>query len=215
MIPVAPGVFSSFGMVVADHSHYARASYLAALNRVEAAELERRFTSLEEQAAGQLRHDTGETPTRLRRSAAMRYALQEWELPVELPPGPFGCDDLDAIRDRFHKAHHARYGFAREDRPVELVALLVSASVRAPAVAYGATNGRDAARPAEGQRTWPVVVDPREGRVDVVVHARDGLRAGDELHGPLVVTEPTSTTYVQPGWTLVVDGMGNLVARAA
>jgi hypothetical protein len=29
------------------------------------------------------------------------------------------------------------------------------------------------------------------------------------------VTEPTSTTYVQPGWNLVVDGMGNLVARAA
>ena len=72
-----------------------------------------------------------------------------------------------------------------------------------------------AARQAEGDRTWPVVVDAREGRVDVVVHARDVLRAGDELHGPVVVTEPTSTTYVQPEWTVVVDGMGNLVARAA
>ncbi len=32
---------------------------------------------------------------------------------------------------------------------------------------------------------------------------------------PVVVTEPTSTTYVQPGWDVIVDPMGNLVARAA
>jgi N-methylhydantoinase A/oxoprolinase/acetone carboxylase beta subunit len=144
----------------------------------------------------------------------MRYALQEWELPVELPAGPFACDDLDEIRARFHKAHHARYGFSREDRPVELVALLVSAAIPAPPVTYGAT-GHCRAGGGDGPRTWPIVVDPHEGAIDVVVHARARLEAGDKLHGPLVVTEPTSTTYVQPGWDVVVDDVGNLVARAA
>jgi N-methylhydantoinase A/oxoprolinase/acetone carboxylase beta subunit len=143
----------------------------------------------------------------------MRYLLQEWELSVELPAGPYECDDLDEIRDRFDKAHHARYGFSREDRPVEFVALLVSAAVAAPSVTYGA-NGHGQAPEADAPRTWPVVVDPRDGAVDVVVHARARLRPGDELHGPVVVTEPTSTTYVQPGWSVVVDGIGNLVARA-
>jgi N-methylhydantoinase A len=214
VIPVAPGVFSSLGMIVADHSHYARSSYLVALDEADAAELERRFAELERHAADQLKHDTGETPSRVRRSGAMRYVLQEWELPVELPPGPFECDDLDEIRTRFHKAHHVRYGFSREDRPVEFVALLVSAAVSAPSVTYGST-GHGRPDGDDGRRTWPVVVDPREGAVDVVVHARARLRPGDELRGPVVVTEPTSTTYVQPGWNLVVDGMGNLVARAA
>jgi len=214
VIPVAPGVFSSLGMIVADHSHYARSSYLAPLDEVDAVDLERCFAELERHASSQLRRDTGETPSRLRRSAAMRYVLQEWELPVELPPGPFECDDLDEIRDRFHKAHHARYGFSREDRPVELVALLVSAAVPAPSVIYGAT-GHDRASETDGSRTWPVVVDHRKGAVDVAVHTRARLEPGDTLHGPVVVTEPTSTTYVQPGWDVVVDDMGNLVGRAA
>ena len=214
VIPVTPGVFSSLGMIVADHSHYARSSYLVQLDDADAVDLERRFAELERHATGQVRHDTGETPSRLRRSAAMRYVLQEWELPVELPAGPLGSDDLDEIRDRFHEAHHARYGFAREDRPVEFVALLVSAAVPAPFVRYGATGQRRAGE-GEGPRTWPVVVDHREGAVEVVIHARAGLQPGDELHGPVVVTEPTSTTYVQPGWEVVVDAMGNLVARAA
>jgi N-methylhydantoinase A len=214
VIPLSPGVFSSLGMIVADHRHYARSSYLVPLDEVDAADLDRRLAELERHAADQLRHDTGETPSRLRRSAAMRYVLQEWDLPVELPPGPFECDDLDEIRDRFHKAHHARYGFSREDRPVELVALLVTAAVPSPPVAYGATgNGR--AGGGDGPRTWPVVVDAQEGAVDVVVHARARLEPGRELHGPVVVTEPTSTTYVQPGWTVSTDRIGNLVARAA
>jgi len=144
----------------------------------------------------------------------MRYVLQEWELPVELPAGPFECDDLEEIRNRFHKAHHARYGFSREDRPVEFVALLVTASVPAPSVTYGATGHRRTSG-GDGPRTWPVVVDPREGAVDVAVRARAELQPGDELHGPVVVTEPTSTMYVQRGWDVVVDDMGNLVARAA
>jgi N-methylhydantoinase A len=215
VIPVTPGVFSSLGMIVADHSHYARSSYLVALDEADGADLERRFTDLERQAARQLRHDTGETPARLRRSAAMRYALQEWELPVELPAGCLEGDDLDGIRDRFHNAHRARYGFSREDRPVELVALLVSAAVPAPAVTYGPTPPPGGASAGESSRTWPVVVDSRRGAVDAVVHARARLQPGDELHGPAVVTESTSTTYLQPGWDLVVDAMGNLVARAA
>jgi N-methylhydantoinase A len=214
VIPVTPGVFSSLGMIVADHSHYARSSYLVPLDEADAADLEGRFAELERHATGQLRHDTGETPARLRRSGAMRYVLQEWELPVELPAGPLECDDLDEIRDRFHKAHHARYGFSREDRPVEFVALLVSAAVPAPSVTYGAT-GHHRAGEGDGLRTWPVVVDHREGAVDVAVYARARLRPGRELHGPVVVTEPTSTTYVQPGWDIAVDTMGNLVAKAA
>jgi N-methylhydantoinase A len=210
VIPVTPGVFSSFGMIVADHSHYARSAYLIALDEADGAELERRFANLERDAARQLRDDTGETPSRLRRRAAMRYALQEWEIPVDVPQT---LDDLAALRDRFHDAHLARYGFARADRPVELVALLVSAAVQGPPVTYGSTRGGASA--GDSSRTRPVCTDVREGFVDVGVHARESLRAGHELRGPVVVTEPTSTTYVQPGWNLVVDAMGNLVARAA
>ena len=58
VIPVAPGVFSSLGMIVADHSHYARSSYLVALDEADGADLERRFSDLEREATRQLTRDT-------------------------------------------------------------------------------------------------------------------------------------------------------------
>ncbi len=95
------------------------------------------------------------------------------------------------------------------------MALLVSAVVPAPRVRYGAPPSPEDASPGERSRIRPVVVDSREGAVDVVVRDRARLQPGDELHGPVVVTEPTSTTYVQPGWNITVDAVGNLVGRPA
>jgi N-methylhydantoinase A/oxoprolinase/acetone carboxylase beta subunit len=51
--------------------------------------------------------------------------------------------------------------------------------------------------------------------VEVPVYRRDAMRVGQTFAGPLVIVEPTSTTYVQPGWRASADGYGNLIARAA
>jgi N-methylhydantoinase A len=214
VIPVAPGVFSSLGMVVADHGHYTRSSCLVSLEQADASDLERRFVELEREAHGQLARDIGEAPAAFRRSAAMRYVLQEWELPVDLPDGPMNHQRLGEIRDRFHAAHQARYGFARADKPVELVTLLVEAAVPAPPVAYGErTTGRDTANQARVAMRL-VSVDPSRPTTTVRAYEREHLRPGDRLRGPFIATERTSTVYVQPGWEAVVDVAGNLVARA-
>jgi N-methylhydantoinase A len=46
--------------------------------------------------------------------ADLRYIGQSFELSVELGPD---------LAERFHEAHHARYGYADRDRPLELVAV--------------------------------------------------------------------------------------------
>ena len=209
VIPVAPGVFSSLGMIVAGHGHYARSSYLVSLDEAVASDLERRFVELETAAERELARDTGVMPAAFRRSAAMRYVLQEWELPVDLPGGSIDQHALGEIRDRFHAAHMARYGFSREDKPVEFVTLLVEAVVAAPPVVYGTSvSGHDPA-PATMRL---VTIDPGEPAREIPVYERERLRTGVRLHGPFIATEGTSTVYVQPGWEAVVDLEGNLIA---
>jgi 5-oxoprolinase (ATP-hydrolysing) len=61
-------------------------------------------------------------------------------------------------------------------------------------------------RPAGAVRSW----DDRRWRQLPVYH-RDDLRPGDRAGGPALVTEEHSTTVVEPGWRLVVDGAGTLV----
>jgi N-methylhydantoinase A len=47
--------------------------------------------------------------------------------------------------------------------------------------------------------------------LDTPIVARDALRPGDTLAGPLVVEQLDTTTVVEPGDTAAIDAQGNLV----
>ena len=144
----------------------------------------------------------------------MRYVLQEWEIAVELPAGSLDEGRLAEVRTSFLETHRARYGFAREDRPIEFVTLSVKAVLPAPPIEYGASPRQSKGVDAIG-RVQLLVTDPSSLAVEVPVYPREALPPGEIISGPLVVTEPTSTTYVQPGWRVHADEYGNLIARAA
>ncbi|WP_207400266.1 hypothetical protein, partial [Actinomadura fibrosa] len=48
------------------------------------------------------------------------------------------------------------------------------------------------------------------GRFDAAVLARDALRHGDALAGPLIVEQDDTTVLVPPGWSLEVGAAGDL-----
>ncbi len=49
----------------------------------------------------------------------------------------------------------------------------------------------------------------------VPLYAREHLAAGFALAGPAIVVDASATTVVEPGWTLAVDPIGNLVLENA
>jgi hypothetical protein len=51
------------------------------------------------------------------------------------------------------------------------------------------------------------------GGPDLTFVERSALLGGDEMAGPVVVTEPTATTFVPRGWRLAVDRQGHLDLR--
>jgi N-methylhydantoinase A len=208
-IPPDPGVFSALGMVLADRTVSVQAGLLSLLEDVDPAELHERYAELERDASARLSPNAENREVRIVRSAAMRYELQEWELRVRLPELRFDSEAVRAMANAFHLAHHARYGFSRPEKPVELVTLYIEAALGTDQVPY-------TRRPAAGGDALVarrrVYVSARQSVDDVAVYERGRLAEGTTLPGPCIVEEPSATTYVHPGWTAVVDALGTLIA---
>ncbi|HLZ71577.1 MAG TPA: hydantoinase/oxoprolinase family protein [Dehalococcoidia bacterium] len=217
IVPPHPGVLSAFGMVVADVTR----DYVAAvLRRLDedpalAGEVGRLFGEMEERGlqelaeAGQDSHDaTAE------RSLDMRYTGQSYEVEV-----PVKEPEPAAWMERFHAAHAARYGHGHPGRAVEIVnarlRLRVAGKLSFGSVAAPRPLAEEAAAqssPAPMAATGAVWFD-RPLQAPIV--PREELAAGSALLGPAVIVQMDTTTVLNPGWRLRVDGAGNLILERA
>ena len=158
---------------------------------------------LEEEGRAQLHAYDGVAPA-VSRAVGQRYLGQRYELSVpvgaELPP-------LAELGDRFHALHDQRYGYRRDDHPVEVASVWVAVEhdlhpLELPAASKAAgepgPRGMRAARFAGVERAVPV-------------YARDDLGAGCTLRGPAIVEQLDATSVVPPDHRLEVDGFGHLV----
>lgn len=123
----------------------------------------------------------------------MRYAGQEFTLPVPVTEQELERGELDAVRDRFDEIHLRRYGHQAPEERAELVNLRVTAvGARVkPSFAGGAPTRLDG--PA---KTVPVHLDGGGEAIDVPVYPRESLPAGAEITGPALIEEYASTTII-------------------
>jgi N-methylhydantoinase A len=203
IVPPLPGVFSAFGLLVADAEHHASQSLRV---RVDAADGQRVAAVLDEltaTGAKRLERD-GFPPDRrtFRRAALARYVGQSSEIEVRLPDG----DALSGFAELFGAEHERNYGFrAPAEEPVELMGLSVIARgiperPRLPDAIPPAASVAPASR-----RTW----FPEAGWIDTPVVDRSGLAAAPR-EGPLLVQEYDATCLVPRGWNASLDAFGNI-----
>ncbi|WP_428538756.1 hydantoinase/oxoprolinase family protein [Rhodopila sp.] len=206
IIPPLPGVFSAFGLLVAEAEHHGRQTIRVRLDQAEPGRIGRILDDLTEAAAQRLSRD-GFAPDRHRfqRAAAARYAGQSSEIEVALPDGAITPATIAA---RFADEHQTTYGFrAPAGEPVELVGLSVMArglseQPRLP----GRIPPFSQAVPAS-RRIWL----PDGGWVETLVTDRAGLTK--PTAGPLIVQEYDATCLVPRGMTASVDDFGNIRLR--
>jgi len=134
--------------------------------------------------------------------ADVRYVGQSHETFVALGPG----EPVGVLVERFHEAHLRRNGFARPDDPIEVV------TVRAVATGRPVLRWDDLPEHrADGLRslgTRPLVVDGTPTEVPLL--RRAGLPVGEQVRGPVIVTEEEATTVLGPGDVAVVHPSGAL-----
>jgi N-methylhydantoinase A len=214
VIPPAPGVFSTFGFLVADMQREFAASHIRRLAEVSAADLTGILRDLEANALEWLERE-GFAPTEQRLSFqfGLRYYQQGYELPVT-HPDPFSDAVLvESLGERFVAAHDRVYGFELELEPELVVVRCVATGATpsptveplppAPAPAADALADGDHRLYWDGQ--W----------IGGPVYARERLGPGHQIAGPAVIEQEDSTTLVHPRFVARVDPYLNLVLERA
>ena len=211
VVPPSAGLFSSFGLLYADVEHHYSRTLRRLLRKANLQEIEKAWDTLARQARDQLAAEgfTGEK-AKIRRSAALHYHGQTYELTLPLPDGPIDLGDLE---EAYGREHERTYGHrAGADEPVELVSIQV--------VGYGLRAGSSVPERVRSSRAEPAPPPPRRayfgaalGWIETPVLQRSDLSA--PRNGPLIVEEYDATCVVPPGASAALDRGGNIVVELA
>jgi len=141
----------------------------------------------------------------------MRYAGQNYELSVPLPPGLVTRATIDGLAAGFAAAHQRLYGFVAEDEPVQLVTFRAEATgiVRKAEIRPTADTGPDPGAAEIGRRD--VWLRETGMFISCPLYDREKLLAGNHIEGPAVVEQMDATTLLVPGATATVDPYLNLL----
>jgi N-methylhydantoinase A len=142
----------------------------------------------------------------------MRYVGQEHTLTI-VAPSPDGelGDDAEAVAERFTREYRRTFG-ALLDEELEIVTYRVIATT--PLHDSKPTARPDTAAANGDRRTIDAWSFSRESRLRFPIRPRASLAPGDTLAGPAILTEPTTTTYLDAGHTAEVHPTGALVVTA-
>jgi N-methylhydantoinase A len=205
VVPQAPSVFSAWGMLMADVVYDFSQTQIAVLDDVDLDTLEAAFDDLEAEGGETLGEEgIGERRQRLERTIEMRYLGQEHTVEVDAD----GVADLDELADRFEAQHETRYGHTMND-PVQVVHLRVRAIGENDKPTLDPQSPRDAPLEPAGSREAYCFAAGEFHEFDV--YERGDLAPGDELDGPAVVTEPTTSLVFHSAQSATVDDYGHIV----
>jgi N-methylhydantoinase A len=216
LVPRNPGILCAMGLLLTDLRADFASTRLHTLAAAALPDISDMFRELAGRTAGWFEEE-GIAPAarRIARTVDMRYAGQNYELPIPLPDGPIGSATLEALADGFAAAHRRMYGFVAEGEPIQLVTFRVEASGVVPKARFAPQPeaGRDASAAVVAQRdVWL----PEEGAfVRCPVYARERLAAGNHIAGPAVVEQMDATSLVLPGMMARVDPYLNLIVESA
>ncbi|MEU6743723.1 hydantoinase/oxoprolinase family protein [Streptosporangium sandarakinum] len=212
LVPPTPGAQSALGLLMTD----VRADFSRTRIQPFREDSARRLGALYEELDGEARdwfeQEGVEAAERsVLRTAELRYAGQNYEIPVPVPDGPITEETVLAVLTAFAAEHRRLYGYDAPGDPVEAVTLRLQATGSVPRAELPREEaaGPDATASRTGTRTMHV--PELGGYVEVPVHRREAMRPGNRLEGPAVIEQMDTTTVLLPGDRLTVDAHSNLV----
>ena len=209
ILPPMPGLFSAFGMLVADMLHDLQASVTKTLDELTPQELAARFAELEEKARALMRDaDVDPANVKIERRVDCCYLAQAETLQIPIPDGSLDQGTIDSLAKAFEREHQRHWNFVQPDRPVRAVNIRLRVAGQMGRHITGDDAGRGGAGP---KPTGEAKIYLDGGFRTVPRYRRADLRAGDVLDGPIVVEEPSTRLPIDAGDRLRVDADRNLI----
>jgi N-methylhydantoinase A len=204
VVPPHPGNFSAWGLLGQDIVREASRTLVCPLDEAGIERARRLVDELRGVVRARAGADASDQHEEV--SLELRYAGQEHALTVSAPDRLDGASDVDALAGAFSAAYERTFGYVLSE-PLELVTVRVSRRTRLtqPRIAAPVGEGRP---PSKGLEAYSF---RERTRIPFTVVARPEL--GGLAEGPLIVTEPTATTYVDAGFTVEVLDDGTLRLR--
>jgi N-methylhydantoinase A len=137
-----------------------------------------------------------------------RYPYQVWELEVPLAAGRFeGPPDVEAMVQAFHRVHERVFAVSEPGQYIECIYWKGRATARLPKpeLQRASRNGAVAPGPDAVRRAW----FGAQGALDTGHYRAESLAPGNQLPGPAIILEPTTTVVVYPGWLATVTETGD------
>jgi N-methylhydantoinase A len=209
IVPPNAGVGSAVGFLAAPVSYELVRSRHMRLDKFDAAGANGLLDEMSHEATDLVAPGARGQKTVERRLAYMRYVGQGHEITVALPARALTAADAVALRETFEKDYTALFARPIPGAAIEVLSwsVLVSTEARLPEAAAPVKNGAGAT-PA-GRRAF---FDGRAGSsIDVPIYRREKLAPGARLHGPAVIAEDDTSTFVSSSFTAHVDGTGCIV----
>ena len=217
IVPARAGVGSAVGFLAAPVSYELVRSRRMRLDAFQPEAATAVLTELATAARAVVAPGALGRPVEEHRVASMRYVGQGHEIAVTLENRTLDAADAARLREAFEAAYAALFVRPIPGAAIEVLSwsvLLTTGASMPPALSRpppGQPPGQPPEPPPEPIGTRPVF-DGRAGRaVPVPVYDRAALRGGTRVHGPAMIVEDETSTFVSARFDVHVDGAGSLV----
>ena len=211
IVPPSPGVFSAWGMLMADLRHDFGQTYIAPVDTAGVNEINGLFRTLEGRVKEIFtREHIPDKSIVISYELGLRYVGQEHALTISAP-STLREENKEVLNERFDDRHLHVYGHNAPEEPKEIVSIKVIGigKVTKPVLETIASGLK---KPEEEARLGERKVYVGNGNYQTfAIYQRDKLLAENMLRGPTIIEEETATTVVEENQRCTVDKYGNLI----
>ena len=211
IVPMNSGVFSAWGMLMADLRHDFALTHIKPIKDAEITHINAMFQDLEARLREIFKQENvADEDIVVTYQMDLRYLGQEHTLSVFVPRN-FSEADKTTTSKAFDDLHYASYGHNAPKEFKEVVSLR--------AIGIGRVNKpsmqviQDGVQEPAGQAlTGERAVYRGNGTYEQFkIFRRESLLSNNVINGPAVIEEVTATTVVENNQTCIVDKYGNLI----
>lgn len=210
VVPEHAGNFSAWGLLTSDVTYTLAQTRITALSDEGLATLAPQIADMFAELDSRVARGVGGARAVHELVLDLRYAGQEHTLSLEVPTSGTRFDmSVAELAGAFEIEYQKTFGVTLAD-DVEIVNLRPTIKIPLP---------RDTPKPrpvernraVDGFETRPAYSFTRDEWQDFSIVERSRLEPGDVLTGPAIITEPTTTTYVDATYRAEIDGYGLLL----